>query len=643
MSDWSAGDGHPPPPPPPPPPPSPPERGPAGRWVALGVAVLVVIGGGTAAAIALTGQEPAASETGMSVVLEPAGDLGPSPFLAESAVTAVAAFPDSVRTVTEATEATMASDADTGTLIAVGNTRNLYGGPGPAGGALDPGPTVGSAPGPGRFGGSGDTAVCAAAALAEMLAGDEKKAEVWADVRGINATQIPDYLQTLTPVLLLSDTLVTNYGFVDGAAVGRQAVLQAGSAVLVDWTGLPVVRCACGNPLGAPEVFSLPSAELLGTAWDGFDPARTVVVRSGTSAGEFVLVDITTGGSYTRPAGLVAVETTPTQASAATTAPGSGAEPAPAPGPSPGPCPVTSSQGVADVAELRGSVDCATAQEIWRSWSEGSGTPLGPHGLDVGNGWSCVAAPAGADRPGVDCSNEQGGFIVRVDAHVTQESDPPARTGSEDCVDSQGVTFRGLFGADNPNALSCREMIDMWALYSQDYHRYDMPDSDWTCFYGDTEWDSEAGQAVTTPAGCWLNETTKFELGPRQGAGGSAGGGAGTGGSSAPSGDLGLSVPMSRPACDASAAVFLFASTTPGAYEAEIQDALNRFPGSSYLRTDQSCPSLVQASNGNPIYAVYRLAGNTEASACAAVRSAGGGVYARWLDNSSPETSRIDC
>ena len=101
-------------------------------------------------------------------------------------------------------------------------------------------------------------------------------------------------------------------------------------------------------------------------------------------------------------------------------------------------------------------------------------------------------------------------------------------------------------------------------------------------------------------------------------------------------GDLGLTVPMTRPACDGTGVVFLFASVTPGAYAGEIQYALNRFPGSRYLRTDQACASLYQSSDaGNPIYAVYRPAGSTSASVCAAVAAAGGDAYGKWLDNST--------
>lgn len=109
-------------------------------------------------------------------------------------------------------------------------------------------------------------------------------------------------------------------------------------------------------------------------------------------------------------------------------------------------------------------------------------------------------------------------------------------------------------------------------------------------------------------------------------------------------GDLGLSVPMTRPACDGLGIALLFSSVSPGAYAGEIQQALDSYPGASYLRTDQACPSLTQRSDsGNPIYAVYVPAGYSTASVCSAVNSYGGSAYGKWLDNSTAASATIDC
>jgi serine/threonine-protein kinase len=119
-----------------------------------------------------------------------------------------------------------------------------------------------------------------------------------------------------------------------------------------------------------------------------------------------------------------------------------------------------------------------------------------------------------------------------------------------------------------------------------------------------------------------------------------------TGGSSPsrPPGDLGLARPMSSPDCNGQGIVILGNVTTPGQYEAGIQRLLNQHPGASYLRTDQSCPSLRQASDeGNPIYAVYRTAGTTTGQVCGAVRSAGGDAYGKWLDTTTDPAYMIEC
>jgi serine/threonine protein kinase, bacterial len=111
-----------------------------------------------------------------------------------------------------------------------------------------------------------------------------------------------------------------------------------------------------------------------------------------------------------------------------------------------------------------------------------------------------------------------------------------------------------------------------------------------------------------------------------------------------PPGDLGLPTPMSHPNCNGGGIVVLGNVTTPGMYAAGVQNLLNARPGASYLRTDQACPSLRQASDeGNPIYAVFKFAGTTQREVCTAVRAAGGGAYGKWLDYSTDPAYIIPC
>ena len=109
-------------------------------------------------------------------------------------------------------------------------------------------------------------------------------------------------------------------------------------------------------------------------------------------------------------------------------------------------------------------------------------------------------------------------------------------------------------------------------------------------------------------------------------------------------GDLGLSTPISSPSCNGQGIVILGSVTTPGLYAAGVQRLLGAHPGTFYLRTDQSCPSLRQeTAAGNPIYAVFALGGKTHDQVCAAVQSAGGDAYGKWLDNKTDPDHMIRC
>ena len=101
---------------------------------------------------------------------------------------------------------------------------------------------------------------------------------------------------------------------------------------------------------------------------------------------------------------------------------------------------------------------------------------------------------------------------------------------------------------------------------------------------------------------------------------------------------------MSKPICNGQGIVILGNVITPGLYAAGVQGLLNAHPGAYYLRTDQSCPSLRQATEeGNAIYAVFVPAGTTQNEVCEAVRAAGGGAYGKWLDYRTDPGHIIPC
>ncbi|MEX2420174.1 MAG: DUF6777 domain-containing protein [Acidimicrobiia bacterium] len=157
---------------------------------------------------------------------------------------------------------------------------------------------------PGAYGAVERGDVCDVGTLAADLARNEQAGLAWATAAGIDVAEIPTVLETLTPVVLLRDTVVTDHGYLDGRISTRLAVLQRGTAVLIDEVGRPAVRCMSGSPLRtAPP---LPSGVVVeGPAWRGFslEEVQTVpaAIRPATT---FVLVDVETGLPLTRAAGI---------------------------------------------------------------------------------------------------------------------------------------------------------------------------------------------------------------------------------------------------------------------------------------------------------------------------------------------------
>jgi len=167
---------------------------------------------------------------------------------------------------------------------------------------------------PAIFGGSRDTQVCDVEQLIDFLTDEANadKAEAWAEVLDIEVDEIETYVRGLTAVRLRWDTRVTNHGYRDGEARPFQSLLQAGTAVLVDDTGVPRVKCNCGNPLLPPEPLEGGSdgaleveevAQNPDDAWPGLDPAEAVAITPGDTVEEFVIVDVDDGGLIERPVG----------------------------------------------------------------------------------------------------------------------------------------------------------------------------------------------------------------------------------------------------------------------------------------------------------------------------------------------------
>lgn len=181
----------------------------------------------------------------------------------------------------------------------------------------------------GLYGGTMDYQQCDKEQLKTFLTQNQDKGTAWAEVRGITFQELPSYIDKLTPVLLRSDTRVTNHSFKNGKATPLQSVLQAGTAVLVDEYGEVVTKCYCGNPLKPPSYtppYYPPTYQgttttqyyeeppHYGPKWPEWTPTNITVIEVTVRVEIriFVLVDSKTGQTFNRPAGTDGTSDTPT-------------------------------------------------------------------------------------------------------------------------------------------------------------------------------------------------------------------------------------------------------------------------------------------------------------------------------------------
>lgn len=286
------------------------------------VAALVVVG-------VLVFSPPAAAN---EIVLDAAAEVGADPFSADP----FASEPPVVSTTTTAPTTTAAP-----TTAA---------------------PSV-SAATPGLYGGTQEVGRCDAEQLTAFLEANPDKAAAW--VAALNAdpglrwtggalkvSDIRAYVGTLTSLILMADTRVTNHGFAGGTANQIQSVLEAGTAVLVDPFGVPRARCYCGNPLIPAKVTS-PTATFTGTPWPGFEPNKVVTLTGTPEA----IRDLLTANPLDLNAPLTSTPLTGgTAPTPSTPAPSPTATPAPSDSPSavPQPTPVPPAAGLYTAAPYVG-------------------------------------------------------------------------------------------------------------------------------------------------------------------------------------------------------------------------------------------------------------------------------------------------
>ncbi|MFI1456851.1 DUF6777 domain-containing protein [Streptomyces roseus] len=257
--------GPPPSPPAPPtggPPPGPPPSGPWWRSVPRLATALVAVAALVALVVVLTRPGGSPSARG-EVFLQPAAATGPDPFTESTAAREAVPPPQSPAPSPQGATPSTGATA----------TRSISGAA------------------PGLYGGTRSVTSCDVDRQIRALSAEPAKNGAFASALGIRPQSVPAYLRSLTPVRLRTDTRVTNHGYRDGKATGYQAVLQAGTAVLIDDRGVPRVRCACGNPLGPPV--ALPAdPKRHGRPWSSYQPSEVVVIApSETVVHKFVIYD----------------------------------------------------------------------------------------------------------------------------------------------------------------------------------------------------------------------------------------------------------------------------------------------------------------------------------------------------------------
>ncbi|MCX4694941.1 DUF6777 domain-containing protein [Streptomyces sp. NBC_01408] len=226
---------------------------------------LVAVAAVVALVVVLTRPSGTPDRASGEVFLQPAADAGPDPFTESTAADQATPPPPPSPPPT--------ASGTTGPAPTVTATRSVSGAS------------------PGLYGGTRSLGSCDVEKQIKVLSGEPAKNSAFASAIGIKAAAVPGYLRSLTPVQLRWDTRVTNHGYRDGRATAYQAVLQAGTAVLVDDRGVPRVRCACGNPLGVPVPLEADPKQT-GQPWPSYQPARVVVIApSVTVVNKFVIYD----------------------------------------------------------------------------------------------------------------------------------------------------------------------------------------------------------------------------------------------------------------------------------------------------------------------------------------------------------------
>jgi hypothetical protein len=154
---------------------------------------------------------------------------------------------------------------------------------------------------PGLYAGKDGDEACDRDLFVQRLTGAPTVAAAWAAVVGIDVDEVRAVVEASTGVETTVDLRVTAHRWVDGDVVADQAVVAAGTAVLVRADGAPLARCLSGAPL-LPAAAVSGAITFRGDAWPGFAADRLHTVRPAAAPGtSLTLVDPDTGERVVRP------------------------------------------------------------------------------------------------------------------------------------------------------------------------------------------------------------------------------------------------------------------------------------------------------------------------------------------------------
>jgi len=148
------------------------------------------------------------------------------------------------------------------------------------------------------------SSICDTKALVEALSEDPGARDAWLGLMGIDKDAIEASIAAMTPLVLTRDTAVSNSRYEGGEGVWFQAVLQAGTPVLVDSSGVPRIKCSCGNPLGPSSRDGRTDSDYIGEGWDRFDPDNVITIKAAKGdLKNLETVDLSTGKAATTSVG----------------------------------------------------------------------------------------------------------------------------------------------------------------------------------------------------------------------------------------------------------------------------------------------------------------------------------------------------